>query len=310
MASAPTYPRFSFGKTISDTFAAIGRSFGAIVALTAIAFLVYLLLSAALGVAIVGSMFGGGGYDPTGIATAVFMPLLVMLVAIAVAYMLEISIVRLALRRIGAGGGGLGDSLATALRKIVPVLVVAILGWIILIVIMIAGVFVYSVFITILGLRTESAAAVLLALIFFPLAAAPAIYVALGLIAQVPAYLAEDIGVFASFGRSWSLTRGARWKLLALCLLYLVSLFLMMGVMLLVVAATVGLGVGSLTSGMTPQVGLGAAGIGLMIFFTLAQFVFWVINAMFAYVGLAAIYANLRESKEGVNQDRIADVFG
>lgn len=310
MASAPVYPRFSFGKTISDTFGAIGGAFGAIVALTAIAFAGYLILSAALGVAMVGSMFGGASYDPSDIAMTVLMPLLVMVVVTAVAYMLEIAIVRLAFRRMGAGGGGIGDSLATAFRKIAPVLAIVILGWLVLFVIAVVSIVVYSFFITILGLRTESPGAVIIALLFFPLAAVPAIYVALGLTLQVPAYLAENISLFASFGRSWSLTRGARWKILALCLLYIVTLLLMTGVMLLVMAATVGLGTSSMTSGMLPQSSLGATGIGLMILFLIVQFAFWAVNAMFAYVGLAAIYSNLRESKEGVSQDRIADVFG
>lgn len=96
----------------------------------------------------------------------------------------------------------------------------------------------------------------------------------------------EQKGVFASLSRSAELTKGYRWKIL--------GLLLIVGVVSAVVGAIVG--------------GIGTALAGHLVGNLLAQVIQIYVGA-YGSVLIALAYYTLRSIKEGIDIDRIADVF-
>jgi uncharacterized membrane protein len=101
----------------------------------------------------------------------------------------------------------------------------------------------------------------------------------------MPACITENEGVFASMARSAGLTKGYRWQIF--------------GVFLLVTVTTV-------LGGMV--IGFVAANFGPIVL-QIASTVWQVLAGAFGAVVAAIVYYNLRVVKEGVDIDRIAQVF-
>ncbi|THD74432.1 MAG: hypothetical protein E7812_19115 [Phenylobacterium sp.] len=106
-----------------------------------------------------------------------------------------------------------------------------------------------------------------------------------------PALVAERTGITQVFGRSAELTRGNRWRIFGLVLIFLVVVAIIQGV----VSAIFGVagGVGALLSPARLIIS------GVIAIFTTA----------ITYTGLAVLYANLRELKEGLGHESLAAVF-
>jgi len=116
----------------------------------------------------------------------------------------------------------------------------------------------------------------------------PGIIAAAMLAVTIPACVVERLGPFASMGRSAHLTKGNRWRILA--------------IWLLVVAA--GAVLGGLAGGLGAVAGLaGSWGLRLLIFVVQS-----VVGA-FSSIAFAVTYHDLRVAKEGLDTDRIAAVF-
>ena len=124
----------------------------------------------------------------------------------------------------------------------------------------------------------------------YALLVVPGVFLMVIWIVVVPAEVIERRGVFASFGRSRDLTRGHRWRVLGLLLIYFV---------LWVVIATVST---AIQAGIDGPEGQGLA--GLVVFPLLTA-----LSAMVAAVGAAATYVELRQAKEGVGAEDLAAVF-
>jgi hypothetical protein len=114
-----------------------------------------------------------------------------------------------------------------------------------------------------------------------------------GLYVTVPALMAEpERGAGDALSRSWELTRGHRWKVLALALLF------SLGAGLLSIAAGRGIAHGSVA--LTGSVGGGALG--------LVQAVAVVLGGL-AHCAPAVAYHDLRVEKEGASTEELAAVF-
>ncbi|MBC7985895.1 MAG: hypothetical protein H7X93_04390 [Sphingomonadaceae bacterium] len=306
MASAPVYPRFSFGKTISDTFSVIGGNFGALIALcflfSALPGLVfnYFYFSAMMGAS--ANPYDAFGYL-TGLMGATFIGGVLTWILFC---LLETAIIRASLLHFRGERASIGDSIAFALGKLLPVLAVSFLGWAAIGVLAFVVVIVFFFLIGATIATGDSIGAVLAVLFLLPLMMVPVIFFMIVWLVQIPAYVAERIGVFDSFARSWRLTRGARWKILALCILYFVAIYIIFAVLLGVGLAMGGMG---MMTAFDPT-GSGVPSAAMLIPTIIMQAISSMIAALVGLPGLAALYANLRESKEGVNRDSIADVFG
>lgn len=127
----------------------------------------------------------------------------------------------------------------------------------------------------------------------------PGIMLAVMWSVAAPAMVAERIGVFASFGRSRRLTKGARWRIVGLCVLVFAVYW--------VAAATARIGnvaVNGLQGGAAP---------GLRATPTIASLIVSaVLQTAFATLWTAiqtTLYVELRDWKDGPAGDRLADIF-
>ena len=111
----------------------------------------------------------------------------------------------------------------------------------------------------------------------------------------VPALVAEEQGVFAAFGRSRALTKGARWKIFGLQLLVLVLIFIFSAVFGAVVLAGGAATVRGLAHPSPLMLAISAvSNTALIAFWSTVQ---------------ANLYIGLREWKDGPQAGKLAEIF-
>lgn len=100
----------------------------------------------------------------------------------------------------------------------------------------------------------------------------------------VPVLMVENLGVFESLSRSSALTKGSRWKLLGLIVVFFIFS--------MIIAIPIGV------------ISLISTSLSLVSSALLST-----VSAAVGAAGIAAIYIELRGSKEGTNSDQLASVF-
>lgn len=113
----------------------------------------------------------------------------------------------------------------------------------------------------------------------------------------VPALVDEQTGIFAAFGRSRFLTKGARWKIFGLFLLVMVLGWLLLGV---VSALTLAGGVQSIVTGEDFRPGIS---------YLLVSAVSNTLILAFWGATQASLYLRLRNWKDGPQGSGLADIF-
>jgi hypothetical protein len=111
----------------------------------------------------------------------------------------------------------------------------------------------------------------------------------------VPVYVAERTTVFGAFSRSAALTKGNRWRIFALVILYFIALLIIEALM------------GFFSSPMR-IVASGGATIGPLRALALTPLLN-IANALVGTVGIAALYTELRRVREGVGPEGLAAIF-
>ena len=127
----------------------------------------------------------------------------------------------------------------------------------------------------------------------FVLLVVPGIILSVMWIVAAPSIVAEKRGVMESFQRSRDLTRGHRWAIFFLALMYGIAAMIISWSILGVGMATAG----SFTAGATSPINV--------ILTPLVN----VVSAVISAAGIASIYYELRSIKEGVGAEQIASVF-
>ncbi|AOG00461.1 MULTISPECIES: hypothetical protein [Blastomonas] len=100
----------------------------------------------------------------------------------------------------------------------------------------------------------------------------------------VPVMMVENLGVFESLSRSSALTKGSRWKLLGLIIVFIVFS--------MIIAIPIGV------------ISLISESLSLVSSALLST-----VSAAVGAAGIAAVYIELRGSKEGTSSDQLASVF-
>jgi uncharacterized membrane protein len=114
-----------------------------------------------------------------------------------------------------------------------------------------------------------------------------------------PALVVEETGVFAAFGRSRFLTKGARWKIFGLQLL-LVVIFILLSSLV---------GVLMIASGGMQAIASQIAGGRLPLAYTIITAVSGTLMTAFWSTMQTSLYIALREWKEGPQVETLANVF-
>lgn len=254
--SAPDQPRFTIGRAISMTFGVLGRNFGPMA-------LIGLAVSAIQGIAdylITGDSTGneGGGNSILGLVTYAF-------ITAPVTYA--------TFQDMRGSSVGAGDIWANGFRRIGRVIGATFaLGLVILVPIVIVAI-----------MAAAWGAASLYVLV--PAVAAIVLFIVVAWFVLVPTLVVEDIRFFAAFGRAFELSRGKRWRVLGLLLVYgaVIVALAVITVLLMTIAQSV------------------------LVLAVLIPF-----SAFYSVVGAilpAVAYYLLRAEKEGVGIDDIAKVF-
>ncbi|MDB5449919.1 MAG: hypothetical protein JWQ52_1047 [Phenylobacterium sp.] len=122
----------------------------------------------------------------------------------------------------------------------------------------------------------------------------PGVMIAVAWCVAIPAFVIEQTGLFDAFGRSAELTRGNRWRIFGLFLIYLIAT--------IIIEALVGAvgGVISMASGGGP--------IGPFQVLVVVPFIAMV-SALIGTTGAAVLYVELRRLKDGVGPEALAAIF-
>ncbi|WP_420346676.1 hypothetical protein [Pelagibius sp.] len=196
-----------------------------------------------------------GGLEPT-FSTG---QIIVSLLSLVLGYLLIGALVYGTVAQLRGQPAGMGLIISKGLSMVLPVIVIAI-------------------------------AVSIITAIGFVLFIVPGVFLVVVYAVVVPAYVVERPGIVGAFKRSWELTKGNRWRVLGILVIFVV--------ILLVVGALVG-GV----AGVTIAFG---GGFSLL---ALVNYVVGALSAAVMSVGAAVLYHDLRIAKEGVSTDQIAAVF-
>jgi hypothetical protein len=127
----------------------------------------------------------------------------------------------------------------------------------------------------------------------FVLLIVPGIMLAVAWCVAIPAYVVERPGIMEAFGRSAELTRGNRWAIFGLFVIYMIA-----AIVIQLVVTMIG-GVASFAAGGGPPL------ISRVLLMPLVQ----VVSTLVASTGAAVLYAELRRVREGVGAADLARIF-
>lgn len=245
------------GRVIQELFAVLGRNFVSFGLLA----LILTGIPAAVIYAIQGSVLVSG--DPTQVLGPRFSWSILLGVASALfGVILQTTIIYGTVSDLNNRPVSVAESLSAGLRVFLPVIGLAIL----------------------LGLGVGLASILLLV---------PGIMLAIAWCVAIPAYVVEQTGVMNAFGRSAELTRGNRWRIFGLFVIYFVAVVIIELVLGLFSRATGFAMVGRLSI------------LTLLIFAPLIQMA----SALIASTGAAVLYVELRRLRDGVGPEGLAAIF-
>lgn len=256
-AIAVETPAFSMGEVVSRTFSVIGRHFLLFFGLALLASLPAVLL--ALLIRPVGktgaaaAMLLGSRYWITFAAT--------MLVSMILSVLLSAVLTYGTVTDLNGRKPSFSDALATAVRLFFPLVAIAVISTV--------GFGLGLVALIVPGLMLITAWAV-----------------------AVPVRVIENTRILDTFSRSAELTKGHRWAIFGLLVVY--------GAIVLVVSLV---SRPVLLAASAAQIG------GLPVVYTVADTVIRAVTSVISATGIACLYYELRVSKEGIGPDQLAAVF-
>jgi hypothetical protein len=257
--------RFEIGRVISGTFSVIGRNFGPFALLALILGGLPNLLVSLAQVSFIGHQ---QAFSAPAIAGS-FVGVVIMIVA---GFVLQAAIVHATVADLNGRRVVVGESLKVGLRNWLPLLGLAIL----------------------MGLGL---------MIGFVLLIVPGIILAVMWSVAVPAKVVEKIGVMAALQRSRDLTRGRRWAIFGLFVLYVIAVWI---VEMVIMAAFMpfmlakGLPTAETAAGFTSSINI----VSLVASPLIAT-----ITTLVTTAGGATLYSELRGTREGVGPEALASVF-
>jgi hypothetical protein len=265
---------FEIGRVINRTFGVVGRNL-----------VVFLSLAVILG-GLPNFLFTWAQLQLTGAAAAAtaapsLSPQIITLwvggicVVLIGSLILQASIVYATVADLKGQRASLGETLGAGLRNCLPLLLLGILTW--------------------LGL-----------MLGFVLLIVPGIILAVVWSVAIPAKVAERTGVLQAFTRSRDLTRGRRWPIFGLFLIYVILMWIIQMVIM-----GVGLSIAGALHGPLNAASDGGAGfLGVFQKSTLITSpISATLMALFSTTGMTALYYELRSSREGVGAEALAAVF-
>ncbi len=246
MASRPA--DFSISNVFSNTFGVIGRN--------APLFLGLSLIIVGVPQLLIGLLVTPQSSDPLMVLSnpgAIFTSLIGYIVFLFLSIVLQASLIVASANDLAGRPVNFGECINRSVAKLFPLL----------------------------GLGIVVAIGVTIGLLFLFV---PGIILYLMWMVAVPAMMVENLGISESLSRSSALTKGSRWKLVGLIVIFFIFSILV-GIpfgMLSLISPTITIVTSALVSAISAAVGA---------------------------AGIAAVYIELRGSKEGTSSDQLASVF-
>ena len=248
-----TIEDFQIGRVVSRTFGAVGRNL--------VTFLLVALLFMLPALA-VDFYVGTPNYFAAGTAKGWMFGVLAALPQFVCPYLLAAALVKATITDLNGDRPTLGSALSNGFALFLPVLVLTLI----------------SLFGVMLGTL---------------LLVVPGLMLMCGWSVVIPVRVTESTGIRETFGRSWDLTSGYRWKIFGLLVMYIIIVFLFSFVIRLI-------------SGVS--FAQAATAMGNIPYISLTWLVSVVVGVLTA-VGVAAIYYELRTVKEGIAPQQLAAAF-
>ena len=275
MTTAPTSETFSFGRVISRLFGVLQRNLAT--------FLLLSVLLVGLPTAAVNLLkLSGGTWAPLGFSDGpaqfflegmnVWLAAAAGLLSIVGNAMLQGAVIHASVSDLSGGRASFGECLRTGFRFFLPLFCIGL----------------------IVGICCAFGLLILIV---------PGVVLALAWSVAAPAEVVERVGIFGALERSVVLTRNHRGAILGLCVIYIVAISVAQSVL----RGSLGIGFGLGASGLGTQPGAGFENLLLM-----QSIVAAVIGTLFASVrsaGIASIYFELRQTKEGIGAEQLASIF-
>jgi len=288
------HPRFSFGQTVSDLFAVIGRN---LLLLCGLALLLYGVPSAIFTAFFLDSMMSLFANADVENAEALysgwfssFGPTIgaAMIGGILISIYAQSAMMWVVVEDLKGELPSFGRALGAGFRFFLPILGITLIYYV--------GLIGLVTLPFLLGIGTGGVwvAVVLFLFVILPLIC----FFIVALLVAVPAAIAERCGVIGAIGRSWGLTAGHRWKLFAMVLIFGFVAMIVSSALSAVTMPFMALdtgGGGSPFDGMMPALVVQSLLNSLLLVFT--------------YPAIAATYHNLRIAKEGVTHESVLDIF-
>lgn len=250
--------KLEIGRVFTTTFAVVGRNLRPFA-------LVVFLFGALPGLATLGAQMALGLNSLSPTPTSVLVNLPFGLIAFACAMISQSALIQMTVTDLSGQPVSLRPALVRGVRAILPLLgltILFVLGWMF--------------------------ASVLLIV--------PGIMLALAWCVSAPTYVIENRGIFGAFSRSAALTKGSRWRLLGLFLIFLIAVWVLE-------IAIVGLFGGF--GGLARTIADGSrVSVYRLLNLLLSTFL-----ALFMHTGVAVLYSELRRLKDGVGAGDLAAVF-
>lgn len=260
MASYDRPAAFRIGRVFGDTFSVLGRNlglcFGLAVIFSGIPSFLYQLWSQGQVEATLTAAEGGvpPQFDPGSIGTGLGAFLIYMVLA----SILQSALVRATIEDLNGKQPTFSDSISRAIAVLLPIIGLSILVY--------------------LGL-----------MIGFMLLVIPGIYLMLRWSVAIPVLVQERRGVLDSMSRSATLTKGNRWRILGLIVIFYVALIVLQLAVTLVVGVAA-----TLTGGL----------IGAVLFALVSA-----LSTILISIAVAVTYVELRYVKEGADVKELAEIF-
>ena len=187
------------------------------------------------------------------------------LVSLIAAAILQGALIYATIQDLNERKASVGDSLATGLRSFLPLIVVSVLF----------------------------AVAFVLGCIFLVV---PGVMIACAWCVSVPAVVAEGAGITGAFGRSAELTRGNRWRIFALLLIWVVLAMLVSQLI-------------NAFGGGPRFMASDLSNLRVSPIYMVLTVVFGILTTMIGATGVAVLYIELRSARDGVGPKGLADIF-
>jgi hypothetical protein len=133
----------------------------------------------------------------------------------------------------------------------------------------------------------------------------PGVLLGLAWFVAAPVEVVERKGIFGALGRSVELTRNHRWAILGLCVIYTIATWFIQAAIGGSLSASLGVAVSA-------AAGPGQATQGVQNILLAQSAIGVILGAFFASIssaGVASVYFELRQTKEGVGVDQLAALF-